>query len=176
LNNVFTLWLQRFCYERLYGLFYEEDFCQKLNANQYLIGFNNGISGPTCNSYKDDGDKEYYVNFRKAEPTDFVTFMAGRYPTKNCDPIDYVEYNPTDPEQAKIHAEIDDFMAKVFPKPELRKYMWRKLASCLEGANKEQTYETWIGVGGNGKSKLVDLMSMALGDYAIFSPEYCNDS
>jgi putative DNA primase/helicase len=44
--------------------------------------------------------------------------------------------------------------------------MWRKLASCLEGANKEQTYETWIGVGGNGKSKLVDLMSMALGDYA----------
>jgi putative DNA primase/helicase len=36
----------------------------------------------------------------------------------------------------------------------------------LEGANKEQTYETWIGVGGNGKSKLVDLMSMILGDYA----------
>ena len=57
-------------------------------------------------------------------------------------------------------------MAKVFPREELRAYMWRKLASCLEGANKEQTYETWIGVGGNGKSKLVDLVSMALGDYA----------
>jgi P4 family phage/plasmid primase-like protien len=92
--------------------------------------------------------------------------MAGRYPTKNCDPIDYVEYNPNDPEQAQILIEIEDFMTKVFPNPILRKYMWRKLASCLEGANKEQTYETWIGVGGNGKSKLVDLMSMALGDYA----------
>jgi P4 family phage/plasmid primase-like protien len=148
------------------GLFYEEDFTQKLNSNQYLIGFNNGIVDLHAIRNKADGTPEYYVNFRKAEPTDYVTFMAGRYVTKNCDPIDYVEYDPTDAEQAQIHREIDDFMSKVFPKPELRKYMWRKLASCLEGANKEQTYETWIGVGGNGKSKLVDLMSMALGDYA----------
>ena len=44
--------------------------------------------------------------------------------------------------------------------------MWRKLASCLEGANKEQRYDTWIGVGGNGKSKLVDLVALTLGDYA----------
>ena len=148
------------------GLFYEDEFANKLNSNEYLIGFNNGVVDLHAIRAKDDGSKEYYVNFRKAEPSDYVTFMAGRYVTKNCDPIDYIEYNPNDPEQAPIHAEIDDFMSKVFPKPELRKYMWRKLASCLEGANKEQTYETWIGVGGNGKSKLVDLMSMALGDYA----------
>uniref|UniRef100_A0A6C0KNB6 SF3 helicase domain-containing protein n=1 Tax=viral metagenome TaxID=1070528 RepID=A0A6C0KNB6_9ZZZZ len=148
------------------GLFYEEDFTQKLNSNEYLIGFNNGVIDLHAIRTKPDGTQEYYVNFRNAEPTDFITFMAGRYVTKNCDPIDYVEYNPNDPEQAPIHAEIDDFMTKVFPRPDLRAYMWRKLSSCLEGANKEQTYETWIGVGGNGKSKLVDLMSMALGDYA----------
>ena len=146
------------------GLFYEEDFAQKLNSNQYLIGFNNGVID--LHSLADEKKKEYTVLFRKSEPTDFISFMAGRSVTKNCDPIDYIEYNPRDPEQAPIHAEIDDFMAKLFPRPELRKYMWRKLASCLEGANKEQTYETWIGVGGNGKSKLVDLMSMVLGDYA----------
>lgn len=147
------------------GLFYEEDFAQKLNSNQYLIGFNNGVIDLHAVRTKDDGTQEYYVNFRKAEPTDYITFMAGRYPTKNCEAIDYIEYEPTDPEQIIMHKEIDDFMSKVFPRPELRKYMWRKLASCLEGANKEQTYETWIGVGGNGKSKLVDLMSMSLGDY-----------
>jgi len=143
------------------GLFYEEEFTNKLNSNEYLICFSNGILD--LHAIR---NKEYYVNFRKAEPTDFVTFMAGRYVTKNCDPIEYIEYNPKCPNQIEIHAQIDDFMTKVFPKEELRKYMWRKLASCLEGANKEQTYETWIGVGGNGKSKLVDLMSMALGDYA----------
>lgn len=148
------------------GLFYEKDFALKLNSNQYLIGFNNGVLDLHAVRENADGNKEYYVNFRKAEPSDFITFMAGRYPTKNCDPLDYVKYDPTDEEQAKMYLEIDDFMAKVFPRPELRTYMWRKLASCLEGTNKEQTFETWIGVGGNGKSKLVDLMSMTLGDYA----------
>ena len=148
------------------GLFYEEEFTNKLNSNEYLIGFNNGVIDLHAIRINDNGTNEYYVNFRKAEPTDFITFMAGRYVTKNCEPIDYIEYDPMDSEQADIHMEIDDFMKKVFPNSELRKYMWRKLSSCIEGANKEQTYETWIGVGGNGKSKLVDLMSMALGDYA----------
>lgn len=148
------------------GLFYEEDFSQKMNSNQYLLGFANGVVDLHAIKTLPDGKNVYTVQFRKAEPTDFISFMCGRYSTKNLDPIDYVEYNPSDPEQAVIHAQIEDFMTKVFPRPELRKYMWRKLASCLEGANKEQTYETWIGVGGNGKSKLQDLMSMSLGDYA----------
>ena len=148
------------------GIFYEEDFALKLNANQYLIGFANGVLDLRVPIDPTNLSAGYTVEFRKAEPTDFITFMAGRYQTKNCDPIDYIEYDPYDQEQADIHAKLDDFMEKLFPKPELRTYMWRKLASCLEGANKEQTYETWIGVGGNGKSKLVDLMSMVLGDYA----------
>ncbi len=144
------------------GLFYDEDFAQKLNSNQFLIGCNNGV----LDLHARKGDGSYTVAFRDAEPTDYITFMAGRYVTKNCDPIDYIPYDPNDESQAVIHERIDDFMAKLFPRPELRAYMWKKLASCLEGANKEQTYETWIGVGGNGKSKLVDLMSMVLGDYA----------
>jgi P4 family phage/plasmid primase-like protien len=148
------------------GIFYEEDFAQKLNANQFLMGFANGVLDLHVPVDPVDLSKGYTVHFRKAEPADFITFMAGKYQTKNCDPIEYIEYDPYDEEQTDIHAKIDDFMAKLFPKPELRTYMWRKLASCLEGANKEQTYETWIGVGGNGKSKLVDLMSMVLGDYA----------
>ena len=148
------------------GVFYEEDFAQKLNANQFLMGFANGVLDLHVPLDPSDLTKGYTIAFRKAEPTDFITFMAGRYQTKNCDPIDYIEYDAYDEEQTDVHVKIDDFMAKLFPKPELRTYMWRKLASCLEGANKEQTYETWIGVGGNGKSKLVDLMSMVLGDYA----------
>jgi P4 family phage/plasmid primase-like protien len=148
------------------ALFYVKDFAQKLNANQYLIGFKNGVVDLRTPVADQDGNISYTVTFRDARPEDYITFLAGRYETKNCEPIDYIPYDPQDTEQQKIHAEIDDFMAKLFPRPELREYMWLKLASCLEGANKEQTYETWIGVGGNGKSKLVDLMSMAFGDYA----------
>jgi P4 family phage/plasmid primase-like protien len=146
------------------GLFYEEDFSQKLNSNQYLIGFNNGVID--LHHLDNDDSKEYSVHFRKAEPSDFISFLAGRCPTRGCDPIDYIPYKPNDPEQSGIHAEIDDFMSKIFPESDLRNYMWRKLASCLEGANKEQTYDTYIGVGGNGKSKLIDFMSITFGDYA----------
>jgi phage/plasmid-associated DNA primase len=39
------------------------------------------------------------------------------------------------------------------------------MASCLEGMNREQCYYTFIGVGGNGKSKVVDLMRYTFGDY-----------
>jgi P4 family phage/plasmid primase-like protien len=89
-----------------------------------------------------------------------VSFLAGHnYP--DSEPINYAPYNASDP----IQAEIADFFAKIFPNPELRKYTLRLLASCLEGANREQCYYTFTGVGGNGKSKLVELMRLTLGDY-----------
>ena len=144
------------------GLFYEDEFNQKLNANSYLMGFANGVLNLRAERMGPDGTVEYFCHFREGKPDDYVTFQAGRWQSKQCDPIPYVPYDPEDPQQA----EIDDFMSKVFPRPELRAYMWRKLASCLEGTNREQKYDTWIGIGGNGKSKLVDLMAMALGDYA----------
>jgi P4 family phage/plasmid primase-like protien len=77
------------------------------------------------------------------------------------EPISYYEYDPTDP----VQAEIADFFSKLFPDPILREWVLKLLASCLEGKNREQCYYTFQGVGGNGKSKLVDLMVMTLGDY-----------
>ena len=145
------------------GFFYENEFAQKLNMNPYLIGFANGVVNLRAERIGASGKPEMYCEFRECKPEDYVSFQAGRWQPKQCDPIDYAPYRPDDPEQI----EIDGFMEKVFPQADLRAYMWRKLASCLEGMNREQKYDTWIGVGGNGKSKLVDLVSMALGDYAV---------
>lgn len=143
-------------------LFHEPNFLQNLDNNPYLIGVANGVIDLRSERIEPDGKKQTYCEFRKMRPEDYISFMCGRMVAKGCEPIDYIPYNPHDPEQA----EIDDFMCKVFPDTAVREYMWRKLASCLEGANREQRYDTWIGVGGNGKSKLVDLVAMTLGDYA----------
>ena len=43
--------------------------------------------------------------------------------------------------------------------------MWEHLASVLYGKNINQTFNIYNGGGSNGKSKLVDLMGLALGDY-----------
>lgn len=169
-GNLYTSGFKDAVTKECVGLFYEDDFAQKLDANPYLVGFSNGVLNLRAERTVTSGGAggpsaktEQYCEFREGKPEDYISFQAGRWLPKLCDPIPYTPYRADDPEQA----EIDEFMAKVFPRPELRAYMWRKLASCLEGTNKEQKYDTWIGIGGNGKSKLVDLMSMALGDYAV---------
>ena len=162
-GNLYTSGFKDSVIKECIGLFWEDEFNQKLNSQPYLIGFANGVVNLRAERVGKDGATEYFCQFREGKPEDYITFQAGRWSAKQCDPIDYVAYREDDPEQA----EIDDFMSKVFPRADLRAYMWRKLASCLEGTNREQKYDTWIGVGGNGKSKLVDLMSMSLGDYAV---------
>jgi P4 family phage/plasmid primase-like protien len=161
-QKLFTAGFKESLMKECVGLFYEEEFGQKLNSSPYLIGFANGVLNLREEYINSEGIVSVRSEFREGRPEDYISFMAGRWLPKQCDPMEYVEYDPDDP----INAEIDDFMSKVFPRAELRAYMWRKLASCLEGTNREQRYDTWIGVGGNGKSKLVDLMSMVLGDYA----------
>lgn len=146
-ESVMKMASQQFC---------EEEFHNKLNANPFLFGCRNGIL--ELRAKRDDGTE--HVIFRQGRPEDYVSFLAGQnYP--ETEPINYVEYDPADPRQAQIA----DFLAKLFPNPELRRYTLRLLSSCLEGANREQCYYTFTGVGGNGKSKLVELMRLVLGDY-----------
>ncbi len=148
------------------AIFYEEEFSAKLNMNPYLIGCSNGVLDLRADSGRKNaaGETIYTVNFRPGRPDDYVSNLAGRS-MPEFDAIEYVVYTPETADEDPSNAEIDDFMSKVFPDKGLREYMWRLLASCLEGANKEQCYYTWTGVGGNGKSKLVELMRMVLGDY-----------
>ncbi len=148
------------------SLFYEEEFAGKLNMNPYYIGCANGVLDLRADSGKktSTGETIYCVNFRPGRPDDYISNLAGRC-IPEFEAFDYIPYTPETATEDPCNAEIDDFMCKVFPNVELRAYMWRLLASCLEGANKEQCYYTWTGVGGNGKSKLVELMRMILGDY-----------
>jgi P4 family phage/plasmid primase-like protien len=151
-NNGFTestmkMATQQFC---------EEEFMSKLNINPTLLGCRNGVLELRA---KDDAQREHVI-FRQGRPEDYVSFLAG-HNHGDTEALNYVPYDPTDPRQA----EITDFFVKLFPRADLRSYTLRLLASCLEGANHEQCYYTLTGGGGNGKSKLVELMRLTLGDY-----------
>jgi len=123
-------------------LFYDDAFLNKMDTNPYLLCFKNGVI-----DFKEK-------IFRKGHPEDNISM---------CTNIDYV---PIDP---KIHQktvdEINDFMNKLFPEKELCEYMWDHLASTLIGTSTNQTFNMYIGIGQNGKSVLVNLMEMVLGDY-----------
>ena len=122
--------------------FYDPDFLEQLDSNPYLLSFNNGVV-----------DFESKV-FRKGYPEDHLS---------KCTKIDYV---PLDKEKHKeTMDEINDFMHKLFPDPQLYKYIWEHLASTLIGTASNQTFNMYVGGGANGKSVLTDLMKECLGDY-----------
>jgi P4 family phage/plasmid primase-like protien len=126
-------------------LFRDENFMQLIDNNPYLLCFNNGVYDFKANV------------FRKGLPEDYLT---------KCTNIDYVAKK--DP---KIVTEINDFMDKLFPRVDLRRYMWDHLASALVGTSSlNQTFNIYIGGGQNGKSVLTDLMSQVLGNYKVAVP------
>jgi len=139
------------------GVFRDEDFTNKLNSNGNLFSCNNGVLELRVVSETDPTPR---VIFRPGIPEDYLSFLAG-YNFNEMPAIDYKPYDPTNP----IYEEIFDFFNKIFPDRALRDYVLRVLSSCLEGTNREQCYYTWIGVGSNGKSKLVELMRYTFGDY-----------
>ena len=151
-NNGFTESVMKMAVKQ----FYEEDFHNKLNINPNLFACANGMLELRVSG--EDG-KDYVV-FRDGRPEDYMSFLAGQNHPELA-PINYEKYNPVDPRQV----EIADFFEKLFPDAEVRRYTLRLLASCLEGMNREQCFYVATGVGGNGKSKLVELMRMTLGDY-----------
>lgn len=125
-------------------IFYDKDFVKNMDTNKYLLCFNNGVVDFKTKTFRD------------GYPQDYITKSTG---------INYIEYNSSNPEMYKISNELTSFMEKLFPIPDLNKYMWEHLASCLIGTNLNQTFNIYHGSGSNGKSILTDLMSHALGEY-----------
>ena len=146
--------------------FFEEDFRDKLNANVYLYGCRNGVL--ELRATTSDNPKEHVI-FRPGRPEDFISFRAGHNPPKS-EAMNYIPFKDFTAEQKEQLAFIKDFFAKIFPDPELRTYVQRLLASCLEGTNREQCYYTFIGEGSNGKSVLINLCEITFGDYFTTLP------
>jgi P4 family phage/plasmid primase-like protien len=123
-------------------IFYDTEFLNAIDANPRLLCFNNGV-----------WDFQEKV-FREGQPNDYLSKSTN---------IDYIRLDPV--LHKKQINDINDFMTKLFPVEELRNYMWEHLASTLIGENNDQTFNIYNGCGSNGKSKLVQLMSLVLGDY-----------
>jgi P4 family phage/plasmid primase-like protien len=138
-----TSWKQNIMREAQ-EVFFDKAFLNKLDTNPDLLCFKNGVL-----------DMENKI-FRKGDPNDYISLSTNR---------NYVTFDPENEEHVRIREEIIEFMRQLFPNKNLNKYMWEHLASTLRGKNRNQTFNIYTGTGRNGKSKLVTLMGMVLGDY-----------
>jgi len=125
-------------------IFYDPDFTSNVDSNPYLLCFTNGIIDFRNNSFRD------------GIPQDYIT---------KCTGIPYVPFDETLTEMMQTKDEIIQFMEQLFPVEELNRYMWDHFASCLIGVNLNQTFPVYRGSGSNGKSMLIELMSLTLGQY-----------
>jgi len=128
-------------------LFFDGDFMNKLDQNPYLLCFNNCII-----------DFKEKVS-RKGRPDDYIS---------KCTNIDYVKLDEV--KHYDTICDIKEFFKQLFPDEELCRYMWEHLASCCVGTNENQTFNIYTGSGRNGKSKLAELMTKALGEYKATVP------
>jgi P4 family phage/plasmid primase-like protien len=123
-------------------LFYDGEFLGKLDTNPYLLCCKNGVY-----DFKEN-------IFRNGIPEDNISMSTN---------IKYIPLDET--KHGKTINDINKFMAELFPEGELLEYMWDHLASTLLGTSSNQTFNMYIGAGQNGKSVLVNLMEIVLGDY-----------
>ena len=115
-------------------------FLKKLDTNPFLIHFNNGV---------------YDLNelqFRKGRRDDLLTYSTN---------IKYTKYED-DSYEIKL---IEKFIFSILPEKDVRDYTLTILSSCLSGDTSNEKFHVFIGGGGNGKSKLLDLVKAILGDY-----------
>tara|TARA_B100001094_G_scaffold23379_2_gene19813 strand:+ start:1380 stop:4226 length:2847 start_codon:yes stop_codon:yes gene_type:complete len=135
-------------------LFWDKDFYNKLDKNPYLLGCTNCV-----------------VDFKQK------THRCGKhddYVSKSTN-LNYKTLQHQQKNKPHIIKEINDFMEQLFPDikneetgetdSSLRTYMWEHMASTLLGTNENQTFNIYNGSGANGKSKLVELMGIVLGEY-----------
>jgi len=102
--------------------FYDKNFINKLDTNNYLLGFKNGIYDLLSGELRD------------GRPDDYLEMST------EIDKIDFEESNEN-------FIELQNFINTIFTDEEVREYFMLFLASCLQGHNAEEKFRIWTGVG-----------------------------
>lgn len=119
--------------------FYDAKFVQKLNSNDDILCFDNGVY---------DLDKDLFRKFGNCSDYNTLSTL----------------YDFCLPERNKI-IEVQRIIEQILPKKDVRDYFMYHLSTCLHGSKKEQIVIILTGSGANGKSVLMNLMSKTLGEY-----------
>ncbi len=169
LKNLFSIQMkllkgsyQKTLLSHLQTLFYVKDVMTLFDSNLSILGFDNGVY--------DLRDKE----FRIGRPEDYLTMSTGlsfpveasKLPMKLDGLSKHVK--SVLPQYDRLEMDLQDFLCKIIPQQVVREYTMLFLSKCLSGENRDEGFYIWTGSGGNGKSKLIDLMSQCLGQY------FCN--
>ena len=126
--------------------FYDAKFNDKIDANPWIIGFQNGVYDlKTC-------------TFRDGHPSDYISMKMA------------VEYDEAMTDTHPTVCDVYDFLEKIFPDKSIRTYFLDISSDIFVGGNQNKIIQFWSGEGDNGKSITQILFEKMLGNYSIKLP------
>ena len=130
---------------------FRRDFFSKLDSDGGMLGTMNGVFDM------------YERRFRPARPSDFVTKTTG---------VPYVPWRELceDPVMRATMTGLKRFLTDLMPDELELEFLLRKIARTLDGRAPEPKLCFLLGQGSNGKSKLLELVELTLGDYCARAP------
>jgi len=127
------------------AVFESDKFEDILNTHKTLVALKNGVYNLETGT------------FRESRCEDYISL---------CADVEFKHYHWND----SIVQEILEFLKQILPEKEVRDYVMQVLANCLDGTIVFEHFHVWIGSGGNGKSKLIELFENAFGRYCAKLP------
>lgn len=127
-------------------VFYNGKFIEKLDANPYLIAFQNGVY-----------DLKNH-QFRDGQPEDCLSAKL---------PIHFRNDYTMDHQDIQ---NVQEFFIKMFPDTGVREFFLRMSSEVFVGGNHRKFFQIWTGDGDNGKSIMQGLFEKMLGPYSIKLP------
>ena len=157
--------------KNLRDMFYKKEIMEKFDTDTSLLGFDNGVYDLTNNEFREGRPEDYITMTTKVS----LPVKPEDMPIKLDDMLESFKNTDLDvfPEMKHYNAyyvDMEGFIKKIVPIDSVRGYTIKFLAKCLSGENRDEGFYIWTGTGGNGKSKLIDLTSMAMGEYACNLP------
>ena len=113
------------------------NFDNLLDSSKSLLNFNNGIYDLSADT------------FRPTHALDYVSLSCGYSLPEQKDPM--------------IQQDINAFIESIIPDSDSIRYLWKWMASCLDGYNREEIFTIFNGNGRNGKGVLAELLLSAFG-------------
>ena len=129
-------------------LFYHRKFLDKLDVNPMLFCCKNGVV-----------DLERKI-IRPGRPDDYLSISCNR---------NYLPELLDESKNGQRLSEIRAFFRNTYPIEDTREYVWDHLASVLFG-EACQTFHIYWGGGSNGKTKIMEFMTMTMGEFAHTVP------
>ena len=122
---------------------YNGSFMKDLDETPYLLGFEDGVYNFNEKKFYEVCPKSYYVS--KSNKLYYKSYKRNK----------------------EIQENINEFLNKLYPNQNIKKYVVRQLAQSLSGNKNQDIVYTHSGRGSNGKSTLMQLLKNSLGDYYL---------